>query len=478
MIGRRTVCVSLVGAGVAAALRVGTRTSVTWAASPPAPAVGALGPLSVHPANPRYFTDGSDRAVYLTGSHTWANLQDRGTGDPPSPFDFAGYLRFLREHQHNFIRLWAWEQAEGAPWTRDPVRFRPFVYRRTGPGTALDGHPRFDLTKLDPAYFERLRRRAVMAQQQGIYVAVMLFQGWSVEKKRKTGNPWPGHPLHARNNVNGVDGDMNGDGEGHEVHTLANPAVTALQKAYVRKVVDTLNDLDNVLWEISNESHLRSTEWQYEMIRFIREYEATLPQQHLIGMTAQYPNGPNEPLFESPAEWISPNHTVAAPYRTDPPVATGQRIVVSDTDHLWGVGGDGAWVWKSFTRGLHTIYMDPYDAGPNEGTRRPSPSARRAMGDTLRWSRRINLAGMTPRPDLASSRFCLAQPGREYLVYSPFTRSVIVDLSAVETQVVVEWFSPGTGETRLAGTVAGRDSRFLTSPFTGDSVLYLSAVER
>jgi hypothetical protein len=27
-------------------------------------------PLEVHPANPRYFTDGSDRAIYLTGSHT------------------------------------------------------------------------------------------------------------------------------------------------------------------------------------------------------------------------------------------------------------------------------------------------------------------------------------------------------------------------------------------------------------------------
>ena len=43
----------------------------------------ARGPLRVHPDNPRYFTDGSGRAVYLTGSHTWNNLVDMGRNVPP-----------------------------------------------------------------------------------------------------------------------------------------------------------------------------------------------------------------------------------------------------------------------------------------------------------------------------------------------------------------------------------------------------------
>ena len=33
----------------------------------------ATGPLRRHPSNPRYFTDGSGKAIYLTGSHTWSN---------------------------------------------------------------------------------------------------------------------------------------------------------------------------------------------------------------------------------------------------------------------------------------------------------------------------------------------------------------------------------------------------------------------
>ena len=34
---------------------------------------------------------------------------------------------------------------------------------------------------------------------------------------------------------------------------------------------------------------------------------------------------------------------------------------MTQADHLWGIGGNRAWVWKSFTRGLNPIFMDPYD---------------------------------------------------------------------------------------------------------------------
>jgi len=47
----------------------------------------APGPLIVSPVNPRYFTVTSGpragRAIYLTGSHIWNNLQDgMGPGSP------------------------------------------------------------------------------------------------------------------------------------------------------------------------------------------------------------------------------------------------------------------------------------------------------------------------------------------------------------------------------------------------------------
>src|SRR6516162_4109210 len=94
------------------AVFVGALGGLTLSARPAPAQEGrdAMGPLRVHPKNPRYFADGNGRAVYLTGSHTWANLQDQGPKDPPKPFDYGAYLDFLVERNHNVIRLWAWSR--------------------------------------------------------------------------------------------------------------------------------------------------------------------------------------------------------------------------------------------------------------------------------------------------------------------------------------------------------------------------------
>ena len=101
---------------------------------PPAPPpASAAGPLRVLSSNQRYFTDGSGKAIYLTGSHTWTNFQDIGAS-PPSTFDYRAYLDFLQTYNHNFIRLWRGENA----WEQGVVRL-PSPYFRTGPGNASDG---------------------------------------------------------------------------------------------------------------------------------------------------------------------------------------------------------------------------------------------------------------------------------------------------------------------------------------------------
>jgi len=49
---------------------------------------------------------------------------------------------------------------------------------------------------LPQAYFDGLRSRVVEAGQYGIYVSVMLFQGFSSQRKNMGGgNPWTGHPF-------------------------------------------------------------------------------------------------------------------------------------------------------------------------------------------------------------------------------------------------------------------------------------------
>jgi len=442
-------------------------------ATPPVGAqTAAKGPLRVCPRNPRYFTDGSGKAIYLTASHTWDNLPDIGLTDPPPAFDFDGYLRFIAEHNYNYIRLWRWETPKDIEQDGIVRYSAPHPWKRTGPGAAWDGKPKFDLTAFNEEYFARMRKRVEMARDRGIYVSVMLFNGWELQFSN-----WTGHPFNKENNINGIDGDPDKDGRGTEIESWPPPAgVEKLEKAYVRKVVDTVNDLDNVLYEISNESGPYSTDWQYDMIEFVQSYEAGKPKQHPVGMSFQYPRGSNSTLFNSPADWISPNsdsRTGKYNYRNNPPVADGRKVVLSDTDHLWGNGGDRPWVWKSFLRGLNPLYMDPYHDPPVWEKLLPDiEEVRRNLGYTRMYASKVDLAAMTPSLELASTGYCLANPGSEYVVYQPGTGEFTIDLTAGTYSY--EWFNPVAGRKDGDGsfTVEGGRKSFVP-PFQGDAVLYL-----
>jgi hypothetical protein len=222
----------------------------------------AAGPLSVGSSNPRFFIDPTGKAVYLTGVHLNNSLVDRSD---KAVLDFTSYLDLLQQYDHNFVRLWAWEQAAWTNESSAKINFNPLPYQRKGPGTALNEGSKFDLSRFNQAYFDQLRSRVVEADERGLYVSVMLFQGFSSQRKATAGgNPWTGHPFNLSNNINGINGDPSGNNNDEEVHSLTVPAITSLQEAYVRKVVDTLNDLDNVLYKISGDAPSSSRDWQSE----------------------------------------------------------------------------------------------------------------------------------------------------------------------------------------------------------------------
>lgn len=435
----------------------------------------ATGPLRVCARNPRYFTDSSGKAIYLTAAHTWTNLQDIGFTDPPPAFDFDGYLRFLTEHHYNYIRLWRWETPKDIEKDKKVRYSSPHPWRRTGPGTAWDAKPKFDLTTFDDEYFARLRQRVQAASERGIYVSVMLFDGWELQFSN-----WTGHPFNRDNNVNGINGDPDESGRGSALQSWPIPVdIDKIEKAYVRKVIDTVNDFDNILYEISNESGPYSTDWQYAMIEFIKSYESGKPKQHPVGMSFQYWGGSNSTLFNSPADWISPNsdsRTGAYSYRDNPPPEDGRKVVLSDTDHLWGNGGDRPWVWKSFLRGLNPLYMDPYEDPPVWERLLPNiEDVRRNLGYTRTYAERMDLTAMTPDLNIASTKYCLANPGMEYLVYEPDSEGFSVDLIAGTYSY--EWFNPVTGTKAATGSFADEGGRkSFAAPFSGDAVLYLKRI--
>jgi Putative collagen-binding domain of a collagenase len=452
-------------------------------------------------ANPNYFKDASGAVIVLAGSHTWNTLQDWGSHGSPQPLDFDAFVSFLLAHGHNFTLLWAMELPRvcGLPsrryWAPD-LTVSPHPWQRTGPGIAADGGLKFDLTKFDQSYFDRLRTRTQILRNAGIYVGVYLFTGEFLKVFRCASD---GYPFTGANNINGVDDGYEGGAKGIGAIAMNAPkAITAFQDAYVEKVIDTLNDLPNVLWIISEEAPKASVWWNSHQISHIKAYESTKPHQHPIGYGA--PDTPDGTLYDSDADWVAPQ------IRISPATSCGTgdptcKVNVNDSDHSYfGMWNDTPqqnrnYAWQNFMMGNQVLFMDPYTLYyPREGRNQcvspikaicsgPDPrwdNFRQNLGYILRYSRKVNLAKVTPRGSLCSTGYCLAQTpdkGAEYLVYAPSGGLFTVDLSAMPSSrtLAVEWFNPTTGLTIAGEPIhSGSSSQSFTPPFGGDAVLYLT----
>ena len=444
----------------------------------------------------RYFDGPQATPTYMAGSHTWDNLQDRGdTAD----FGYTAYLDMMQAKKHNFMRMWSWQNADiaDAGDTAYGMNINPLPWLKVGgcydlyDGTLdLSDPSSFDPSKVrfDEAYFQRLAQRVGEACGRGIYVDVMLFQGFSAKICNHPPCdyfPWPRHPFSLANNCEGIDGNLGSvsttDGRKfHEVN-LANATdpmeilVGKFQKAYVDKVIDTLDGYSNVVYEIANEDVGSSAniDWEYALISYARSQSG-----RPVGMTSFGFSGSNQVLRNSGADWISPAVKTGEDYAYDPPVGTGAQVILSDNDHLKciletpnfsqdcpNVGdndpddNDGEWlvranyrqwIWKSFMRGLNVLLMDAVEHPPGANDPGSYPAvnpnnpafryARDYLGHTRHYSTRIDLALAAPEPGLCSTGYCLAEAGSQYLVYQPSQGSFTVYLEP--GVYALEWFNP------------------------------------
>lgn len=443
--------------------------------------VGNAGLIQVDATNPRYFSNG-DGIVLLSGFHTWETLVDHGNSDPPDAFDYDAFLDALVADGCNFIKLWACESLRD--WCDAVKYFYPYVYERTGPGNAADGKLKVDLTAFNVAYFIRLRERAIEAGNRGMFVCVQLFQGWQITQKGySTGSPGTYHPFNAANNINSIDGDIDNDGQVGETRDITWTAVYDLQKAYVRAVIDAVNDLDHVIYEISNEedevdnaSGQTKVAWQHALIDYIHTYESGLPKQHPVGMTVQWPSGSDTDLFSSNAEWISPKDAASV---SSVAASSGDKVILWDTDHVIGLTDEHEWIWMAVTRGCNPLYMDEWD-GDFYGTDKRLTAANVKIRDNLGYvqtwaAANVDLLNATPQSSLASTGYCLAKiTGQvQVLAYQPTSGNFTVNLTSYAGTYTVEWLRPATGATSAGSNVSGAGVRTMTPPWAGEDAVVL-----
>src|SRR5262249_9102400 len=98
------------------------------------------------------------------------------------------------------------------------------------------------------------------------------------------------------------------------------------------------------------------------------------------------------------------------------------------------------------------------------------------MGYIRSYAEGMNLAAMTSRGDLSSTKHALASTDSnhpEFLVYAPSGGNFTVNLSSLAGSLAVEWMNPATGAKTAGAPVSGGSTQTFAPPFSGDAVLYL-----
>ncbi len=255
------------------------------------------GVLRLHPANPHYFLYQNKPALLVGSGEHYGSVINLD-------FNYKKYLQTIAQAGLNTTRLFmgAYVEKPGDFGIQKnnlaPAEGRLILpwQRSNAAGYALGGN-KVDLTRWDEAYFVRLKEFMTEARQKGIIVEITLFSSHYADG-------WNYSVFNRKNNVNQTDSVAPA-----LVNTQQNGNILKYQEQYVRKLVRELNGFDNVYFEIQNEPwsdqkdtvlihqdygtdndwrstlevvSARSSDWQRQVARWIKEEESKLPVKHLI----------------------------------------------------------------------------------------------------------------------------------------------------------------------------------------------------
>ena len=259
--------------------------------------------FALHPQNSHYFSYKGKPTILITSAEHYGAILN-------TDFDYKAYLQTLAREGMNYTRIFTGSYVEvpgafgiGNNTLAPAIGSYLTPWMRTDEEGLFEGEKKVDLTKWNPAYFERLLDFVELAQSYEIIVEVTLFCSTYTD-----GN-WERGPFNPQNNINGIPEDL----DRKLSNTPQNGNLLEFQKNLVAKIVRELNAFDNVFYEIQNEpwaddprpvmrtlktldplpgeqnwfkwaeeASPASLEWQQLMAQVIVDTEASLPNKHLI----------------------------------------------------------------------------------------------------------------------------------------------------------------------------------------------------
>lgn len=252
--------------------------------------------IKLHPGNPNYFMyQGKPTILVTSGEHYGAVMN--------ADFDYEKYLLTLKNAGLNYTRIFLGPYSEMGDntfgITNNTMNPKPESW--VTPWVKESATNKYDLTKWNESFFNRLKAFVSKASENGIVVEVTLFTSYY------TNHQWSTSPFNPKNNVQGFDSISF-----KQVNTINNGQLIDVQEKYVRKVVQELNPFGNFFFEIQNEpwadnpqlvekiaetdtithpfawqkvveiANSGSLEWQKRIAQLITDEESQLPNKHMI----------------------------------------------------------------------------------------------------------------------------------------------------------------------------------------------------
>jgi hypothetical protein len=354
-----------------------------------------------------------------------------------------------RRDDHQMIR-----RIDGEVWP--PFYEGPWA--RSGQGTAWDGLSRYDLTKFNPWYFGRLRQFADLCDHKGL---ALIHDAYFQHNILEAGAHWADFAWRPANCLQETGFPEPPPYAGKkrifmakEFYDVAHPERRRLHRLYIRKCLDTLGDLSNVIY-LTGEEFTGPLHFVQFWLDTVTEWERETGKDVLIGLSctkdvqdailADPARGPAVSVIDLKYWWYAPDGSLYAP-PGDQDLAPRQQL------REWrGKKGRSDDQTARQVREYRDCYPDKAilvaDGGANGWAvlaaggsmpKLPPQSDRRVLAAVPRM-KPFEPAGLTAK------QWALAEPGRNYLVYSSGGGSVRLDLSGDPETFTARWIDPKDG---------------------------------
>ena len=472
--------------------------------------------IRIYENNPNYWQYNGQPILLFGGSdrdniYHWADDETR----------LRDHLDLLEKSGGNYIRC----TMSSREYTTEFYRWDILPY----PYESKDG--KYDLTKWNEVYWNRLRTFLSETKKRGIIVQLELWDRWNEKQSPGTQKlGWDYSPFNPDNNINYLKKDsplLNRSVQdfynGFHFAAVENDSLLLpVQQRYIQKIIDIVidNGFDHVIFQVDNESGIgdESLEPDPYWANYIREYGRSKNSNHLIYVcTSRRFHWPSVYLTDNFQDWNNPEISVpilnSAFNYCDISQNNGNSGQIHYDNLLWyrsKVHENGArpinhvkcyhfnWptgadfvrgrtaatdeeayskFWRSAFAGAASIRFHrhtPYKPGKlREGFGLTSEAQVHIKSMSL-LVEAINIFSMEPANELLSERsdneaYCLAEPGKQYAVF--FTgegdRSVDISLNSVSQMLSLQWLDINNNKWHDLNPVDGRGKGTLSPPGSG-----------